>query len=211
MMRGAILTGVVLLGSVALTGCGDEESGDPQGSGGQPPGTSVTGGSVPGLPHSGAPKVTTPIADTSRWEADPCGVISEDLFTDAGFTIRRSVPNMNAPAGINCRWAIDGGGSVAGTFITKSPTGLSGIYSNNNQTPLEHFQPIAPIEGQPAVEAMEFDTPTDGACAISIGLRDDLTYKVHLIADKDSPLAAEPCKWAATIAGLAVRNMKQGG
>lgn len=209
-MRGASLTAVVLLAFVALTGCGDDESGNPQGPDDQPPGTSAPGG-VPGLPHSGAPKVTTPIADTSRWEADPCSVITEEQLADAGIAIRKAAPDMDAAAGVACDWATEDVSLVGGTFITKSQEGLSAIYSNNNQTPFQHFQPIASIEGQPAVEAMSDDTPADGECAIDVGLRDNRSYKLHVLADKDSPLAAEPCKWAATIAGLAVRNMKQGG
>lgn len=210
-MRGAFLTAVVLLGAFGLTGCGDDDSGSPQTPGGQGPGTSVPGGSVPGLPHSGAPKVTTPIADTSRWESDPCSVVSDDQLASAGVVIRRTVPDMDTPGGPSCQWGIDGGGSFAGSFITEGGQGLSAVYANNSQTPFEHFQPISPVEGQPAVEAMSTASPRDGECAISVGLRDDRTYLMNLIADKDSPLAAEPCKWAATIAGLAVRNMKQGG
>lgn len=205
-MRGAILTAAAVAGAIALAGCADEVPEGSEQPRGQPPGTSV-----PGLPHSGAPKVTTPIADTSRWESDPCSVISEKQLADAGVAIRKVTPDMDSAAGVACDWATEDASLVGGTFITKSQEGLSAIYSNNSQSPFQHFQPIPPIEGQPAVEAMESGTPADGECAISVGLRDDRTFKMQVLPDKDSPLAAEPCKWAATIAGLAVRNMKQGG
>ncbi|MGH3431328.1 MAG: DUF3558 domain-containing protein [Thermocrispum sp.] len=193
-----------------LAGCSEEESGIPS-----PPGQNTGApqdGSVPGLPNSGAPKVPAPIADTSRWEADPCSVISNEQFSGAGLTIRRTTPDMDTPGGVSCDWAIEGGGSFGGTFITKSRFGLSAIYGNNGSTPFDHFQPIAPIEGHPAVEAMSNNTPADRQCAISVGLRDDLTYKVGIIStDEEDPQGAEPCRWAATIAGLAVQTMKQGG
>ncbi|MGH3952396.1 MAG: DUF3558 domain-containing protein, partial [Pseudonocardiaceae bacterium] len=167
-------------------------------------------GSVPGLPNSGAPKVPAPIADTSRWEADPCSVISNEQFSGAGLTIRRSIPDMDTPGGVSCRWGMEGGGSFAGTYITKSRDGLSAVYYNNANSPFEHFQPIAPIEGHPAVEAMSNQTPADGECAVDVGVRDDLTYVVQVNGEDDIPQGAEPCRWAATIAGLAVQTMKQG-
>ncbi|MGH3434567.1 MAG: DUF3558 domain-containing protein, partial [Thermocrispum sp.] len=203
-MRWTTLAAGVAVAAAVLAGCSEEESGMPS-----PPGQSTGApqdGSVPGLPNSGAPNVPTPIADTSRWEADPCSVISRAQLSGAGMTPDRFVPDLDTPGGVSCQWGFDGG-SFGGTFITKSPDGLSAVYYNNGNTPFEHFQPIAPIEGHPAVEAMSNQTPADGECAISMGLRDDLTYKMHLIADDGTAQAAEPCKWAATIAGLAVQTM----
>lgn len=80
---GLAATALALAG--ALASCSDEEPGVPSNETPLPPPTGASSGTAtPGLPHSGAPKVVSPIADTSRWEGDPCIMISSQQIESVG-------------------------------------------------------------------------------------------------------------------------------
>lgn len=208
-MRRLLMTAAAVVVSLGLVGCsGDAEPGVPTGEGDSGGTPTKGGGSNSGLPHSGAPKVATPIADTASWEADPCGVVTDSQFQNAGLKIRAAEPSEDS-FGPVCDWAIEGGGSFSGSFIAGGG-GLSAIYSNNEKGKFDHFEAIEDIEGQPAVMAMGVDDRNDGNCGIDVGIRDDMAYFVTMTADTGTPQGDDPCKWTSTIAELAVQTMKGG-
>lgn len=100
--------------------------------------------------------------------------------------------------------------SASGLFFTGIEDGLSHFYAKNEAGELGAFEPLAQIEGQPAVVAMTDDLRERGECNVHVGLRDELLYTVQMNADSDSPWYDDPCKAAQELATLAVRTMKGG-
>lgn len=198
----------ILASAVLLAACSGNEPGIPVPSG-QPGTQPPTATSQPGasLPHSGAPKVTSPIADTSKWEADPCSVISEEQLSSAGFKIRRFEPDLEDAAGPVCSWAIEEVGSFGAGFATVNPEGLSTVYASNTAGKFGVFTALSPIEGHPAVRAEKSDESSEGMCSVTVGIRDDLNFDVVVTFDAGTK---DPCKAAQDIAALAVQTMKGG-
>lgn len=171
-----------------------------------------TGQPANGLPHSGAPKVETPI-DTTKWESDPCAVITAEQFSAAGFPSAEGEEDLNSAGGSrSCNWAWpDELSSATGRFAMDSiKDGLSHYYARNEAGSTEYFEPLTSIEGHPALVAMTEDPRESGVCDVDVGLRDDAVYTVQMTADSDSPWYGGPCKAAQELATLAVRTMKGG-
>lgn len=193
-----------------LAGCTEGGTPTPTGT---TPGGQTTGAPAgnPNLPHSGAPKVSDPIADTAKWEADPCGVVSEAQLASIGIKLRETPePELDKSTGISCQWKTEGGfgSSFSGSLTTFNPEGMSSIYAKNEKDGLGVFEPLHPIEGHPAVRADQHDQSDSGHCGIAVGLRDDLTYDVDVSFDRESKEAKDPCGYAVKIATLAVKTMK---
>lgn len=207
--RNRILTtlGAIVASGAVLAACSDEP-GTPNRTGEQPTETSQRGGN---LPHSGAPKVANPITDTSAWESDPCGVISDQQFATIGIKIREAVPDPEAPVGPTCDWLTDSGASsFSGAFATINKEGLSTVYASNQAGKFGKFEVLEMIDGHPAVIAMERDETNEGVCSLAVGVRDDLDYGIVTTFDSDTPEAKDPCGTAQEIAALAVQTMKGG-
>lgn len=206
------LTLVAALTSAAvLAGCSDN---DPEASDGgteptqtaSPPSGSAGGG----LPHSGAPSVQNPIADTSRWEADPCAVISAEQIKSLGLEPTGS-KHKDEPTGPGCFWKFNADSPSAftgGLGTTGGREGISNLYKHKQQGSAAVFEELPAIEGHPAAVAMSKDDRSEGVCAVGVGLRDDLLYTLVMTADPSTPQGKEPCEWAAKVAGLAVQTMK---
>jgi hypothetical protein len=211
----AALTAAVASCAV-LVACSDD---DPSGSDGgnppiNPPSASIQPSGAPGeaLPHSGAPKVENPIADTSRWEGDPCTTISASQLSGLGLQApapqREDLPNL----GPGCFWEFDAE-TVSGFSVSfdsqAAGKGLSNLYKHRELGSAKVFEELPPIEGYPAIVVMlEKDRRAEGSCAVAVGIRDDLTVGVDMTADPSIPQGKDPCGWAAKVAALAVQTMK---
>lgn len=200
--------------SALIVGCSDEE---PGGFGGQtqiPTDTPSQPTGAPGeaLPHSGAPKVVNPIADTSRWEGDPCTVVPSNQLASAGLTAtapqREDLPGV----GPGCYWEFDpdtaSGFSVS--FASQGEgKGLSNLYEHKELGSAKVFEELPPVEGYPAIVIMlDEDRRAEGSCSVAVGIRDDLTVGVDMTADPSVAQGKDPCGSAAKVAGLAVQTMK---
>lgn len=195
-----------------VAGCSEEPgSPTPSGDAGQPSQTSP-GQPANGLPHSGAPKVENPI-DTTKWESDPCAVITAEQLSAAGFPSAEVEEDLNSAGGSHtCDWTwLNELSSATGRFAMDSiEDGLSHFYSRNAEGTLEAFEPLSSIEDYPAVIAMTDDVRENGECSVDIGLRDDSLYIIQMTADSDSRWYEDPCKAAQELATLAVQTMKGG-
>lgn len=209
--RSRLIAVQLVCGAGALvTACSDNEPGTPTPTN-QTTASASSGATAPSatLPHSGAPKVASPIADTSAWERDPCSVITESQFSGAGLGIRRFEPGTESGAGPYCDWALEGGGSFRVLFPTESGAeGLSRLYENKEKGLITAFAELAPIDGYPAVRANEKDESSEGICGVAVGVRDEFAYLVTTTLDPDSPAGKDPCATAQKIATLAVQTMK---
>lgn len=213
LIRKVAFAATVLAVASSLASCSDEEPGVP---GGQtplptPPTGASSGAPVEGLPHSGAPKVETPIADTSQWENDPCSAISADQLTSLGLTVpspeRHDIPNI----GPGCMWEFDSESASlfsAGFATQGSGKGMSSLYAHKAAGTAAYFEELQPIEGHPAALEGPKDDRAIGVCDLGVGLRDDLLYTVVVTADPSTPQGKDPCDFAAKVAALAVQTMK---
>lgn len=211
-MRASYACVLISAAILAVAGCSDEEPGVPDTGGDTPVVPPSTGAPTNGgLPHSGAPKVENPIADTSSWEADPCSVISADQL--AGIGLKAPTPQRDdAPdLGPGCLWEFDADSAsvFSGSLGTAGARqGISNLYQHKEQGTVEVFEELQPIEGHPAVISMPTDDRSEGACDVSVGLRDDLVYTVVMTAEPSTAQGKEPCEWAEKLATLAVQTMK---
>lgn len=209
----SLLVGALAVASV-LAGCSDEQPGVPADGGNisDPPTSSAGNPNEEGLPHSGAPSVTNPIADTARWEGDPCSLITSEQLGTLGLKApapeREDIPNI----GPGCYWEFDAD-SASGFSVSFASQGdgkgLSNLYEHNKLGTAKVFEELAPIEGYPAlVFILEEDRRGEGECSVAVGLRDDLTTGVDLTADPAIAQGKQPCEWAEKVARLAVQTMK---
>lgn len=155
------------------------------------------------LPRNGAPKVTRPLADTTRWEAKPCALLPKRQLTALGFDPMRTGPNDNGGPG--CTYDQMSLIAVTTTIGTRLPDGLSGLYAERNAFKL--FKPVDDLKGHPAVIADLTDRRRHGSCAIVVGLRDDLAYRTIVDADPKTRQGRNPCKFAADLTVLALHTM----
>lgn len=197
---------------VLVAGCSEEPgSPTPGGDAGQTS-QAAPGQQAKGLPHSGAPKVENPI-DTTKWESNPCAVITAEQFSAAGFPSAEGEEDLNSAGGSHtCNWTwLDELSSATGRFAMDSiKDGLSHYYARNEAGATEYFEPLTSIEGHPALVAMTEDPRETGECDVDVGLRDDAVYTIQMTADSDSRWYEDPCKAAQELATLAVQTMKGG-
>lgn len=197
-----------MLSVAGLSGCSSdgEVPGRPTSSQAAPSGS----GTSIGLPHSGAPKVTKPI-DASRYEHEPCSVVSQEQLLTLGIKIRLATPDAGDPTGRTCNWAMQRGeGAFSGAVLAKNGEGLSSLYYKNEDGGLAFFEAISSLGGYPAVVYDIVDGRSTGRCNAEVGLRDDLSYIMTAVAGTESPYRKTPCELAEKLAGLAVQTMKGG-
>lgn len=199
------------IATVAMTmACSPDSTGGEPGPANSQPATTTP---VSSLPHSGAPKVTTPMADVSAFESDPCSVATAEQFKSIGLKIRKSEADTESATGPSCNWFFDpaGTGTIDGSFMSANSEGLSNLYAKDKAGEWGLFQDAGKIDGHPAVFASREDERGDGACNLEVGLRDDLTFFVGVGARLDEgPLHKDPCGAAKKVAGLVIKTLKGG-
>lgn len=123
----------------------------------------------------GAPRVSNPL-DASKFLTQPCAVLSQTQL--AHFDIRRpGEPDTESAvareAGPRCVWYTEGGIFGMG-FLTGNKNGLSDTYRGRSRF---NFWEETTVEGYPAV----FNDPSDGrpagACNLTVGISDTLTFR----------------------------------
>lgn len=186
---------------MALAGC---SSGDGGGSKPAPTG--------PKLPHDGAPKVTNPIADTSKLSADPCSVLAAS--DRAALKVASATPKLHTVAGDTCNFTGQSGkmGSTSGTLLNSKaggPTeGLSTTFANAKSDGTK-LRTVGPYSGHPAVEQPIKGDST--SCEVIVGLSDQLAYGLT-VTDSDKTFGSgSPCQKAEKFTTRIMKNITQGG
>lgn len=188
---------VVVLGIATLAGC-SPVSGTPS-----PTTTTSTGPS--------APKVTNPI-DTTKYQADPCGLLTAAQVAPYTVTTPGSVVDGTSALGPGCSW----GNTNTGTtfivqFITANKVGLTALYINKDIILKGggYFEPTT-VQGYPAVFNSQADQRKDGTCSLAIGIADSLDYNVAVAMADFSPKYNDPCGMATQIADMAMTTLRGG-
>lgn len=201
---------IVFAGSLTvLAACSSETSGTPSPASTPAPSTSVnTSQQVPG---PGVPKVDVPI-DIERFRSAPCLALTDSQATEI---FGRSVPprpDVNAPAGPSCGWdPADGSGASVNVIFSKvrEELGLTGVYAAKG-TSYKFFEPVAPIEGYPAVLYGSTDSRSEGICSMAIGTSDRSTVDLGVTQNYQKNGTQDPCLAAQTVASKIVTSLKAG-
>jgi uncharacterized protein DUF3558 len=185
------------LAALALTACGGS-----------------TGGQATPVPLSSsstepmlAPRVSQPLTNTARYETDPCSAATISEIEKLGGAVGGTKVYEAIP-GKTCQWDFsNGSGNVGGAFITGNKRGLNSLYVEHQAGRLTTFQPVAPVEGYPAVVYSQGDEGP-GTCSLAVGVRDELTYTVITHLRAGNPALADPCKMATQLSEMVINRLK---
>ena len=159
------------------------------------------------LPSNGAPKVTHPLDDTSRFEQNPCSILTSTQTQE--LDLPSTGREDDGLLGLDCQWFNqDTQGQVTIGFLSKDSRGLSSSYAANEQGKYKYFNPLPPVEGYPAITYGTTDRRSSGICSVEVGVRDQLSFHVDLQLSQVNVGTKDPCATAAKVAGKALLTMK---
>jgi hypothetical protein len=199
---------VATLGLIVVAGCTTTSEGAPL-----PDSTSTSeapsSGESPSddLPSDGAPEVEDPL-DASHFEQNPCDALtSEDAEA-------LNVPTPGEPTevafGKGCRWRNKQTQGVVGIqFYSTDKRGLSSVYREAKGSDFPYFEPIADIEGLPAVAYDPETAKPTGDCSVAVGVTDQLAFAVQLDLSSANTGQKDPCTVAAQAAGMMAKTMRE--
>lgn len=207
-LLGGVLSLLLAAGCTTTSeGTPNPESGAASSGSEQPPSTSEApeGGD---LPFAGAPDIKKPL-DVSRFLTDPCLALTAQQAGQLG--VPQTGEQSEELAGTRCTWRNpETHGSTAITWIEKERQGLSGAYQANKLGKLAFFEPLAPIEGYPAVANDITDERDHGTCALAVGVANDLMFDLALqLSTQSIAEKKDPCEVAVVVAGMMLRTMKE--
>jgi hypothetical protein len=166
-------------------------------------------GSEDDLPSHGAPKVKAPLDTASRFEQDPCSILTTTQAQE--LDLPATGKQVDGALGLDCEWFNPTTrGEVTISSLTNNRRGLSGFYDANQRGEYPYFTPLPPIEGYPAITADVTDRRPDGVCVVVIGVTDQLTFGIALQLSQVNVGSKDPCEIATLVAGMALRTMKEG-
>jgi hypothetical protein len=161
------------------------------------------------LPSHGAPKVESPLENTSRFEQDPCLTLTAEQLRE--LDVSAVGEQEEVPLGIGCNWRNpETRGQVTIAFLPDDRRGLSASYAANEDGKYAYLEPLPPIEGYPAIAVDIVDRRPRGICIVEIGVTDQLVFDVVLYLSQANVGQKDPCDWATRVAGMALRTMQEG-
>ncbi|WP_245574010.1 DUF3558 domain-containing protein [Amycolatopsis nigrescens] len=202
---------VLAVGALALAGCSSEQPGNPVADGSSPGGTgsasSAPPGSGNGLPAAGAPKVASPLTDTLSFRQEPCSVLTPAQLGQLGVPAQGE--KTAGPTGPRCRW-YEQATSAAATiqWVEATKRGLTAAYEHRGE--YDVFKPMADINGYPTVAYGLKTDAAGGACAVLVGVTDELAYQAGIVQSRDNRGTEDPCEVAHTVAGMMLETIKGG-
>jgi hypothetical protein len=160
------------------------------------------------LPSDGAPKVTDPL-DASHFEENPCDVLNADQARQ--LNVDGQGERSDTSFGLGCRWqSAESNGNTSINFMSKDERGLSSTYRSYEEGEFQYFEPIADIEGQPAVALHPEDKNPKATCAIVVGLTDELAFMNITNLSSNNVGHKDPCESAVTAMTFMVQTIKAG-
>lgn len=187
------LSVIVPLSAVALivTGCGTQQA--------------------PGNAPQGAPSVQQPL-DTAAFEKEPCQSLKPPQTQSLGMGDAEGESELDPDIGASCTWSnVSSSGSLLSVAFPPQGAGVGSLYAKRDTYP--HFRELPPVNGYPAVVAMNGQTPPEqaGTCDLNVGVANDRMVSIHTAASSDqSPFKADPCGKAQQVAGEVVKTLQAG-
>ncbi|MFD5827354.1 DUF3558 domain-containing protein [Lentzea sp. NPDC060358] len=195
----------IVVGAAAvalLAGCdtGGGATGTPTNT--TPPPSSSAGG--------GAPEVRNPL-DLSAVEAAPCSALTPAQVESFGLPGVAGKVNTSSP-GASCIWLGASTPAKVAPALTVLPggTNLDSVYRNKDNGTYAVFEPMADVQGYPAVLTLATDERSKGNCEIVVGATADKAILFTIQAVTGSPKFADPCGAVTEFATLAVTTIKAG-
>lgn len=195
-----------LLPLALLAGCDGGEPGTPTATNtGAPtsaPGTTPT---TPSAAAGKAPTVTNPL-DASAFVADPCKSLADAQRND--FAMDKGTLESEAKDPI-CSWRSGPSKvSIGVWYVDEYPDGLNHVYQQNDAGFWKegYFEPTE-VSGYPAVFVDIGDGRPDGMCVLSVGVRTDLYFTVHVGLNTQGD---DGCVAAENVAAAVVETIKGG-
>jgi hypothetical protein len=159
------------------------------------------------LPSHGAPSVEAPLEDASRFEQDPCSILTAAQAQE--LTLPVTGKQEDGALGLDCVWRNpDTRGRVTIGFLTSNRRGLSAAYAANERGEYPYFIELSPIEGYPAIASDIVDRRSRGICIVEVGVSDQLAFNVSLQLSQVNVGQQDPCDTAVRVAGMALQTMK---
>lgn len=161
------------------------------------------------LPTNGAPKVENPLKGTSRFEQDPCSILTAEQAEN--LDLPATGKKDEGAAGLDCEWRNpDTRGRVTIGLLVNIDSGLSAAYAAHERGEYSLFDSLPPVEGYPAVALGIDDHRSEGLCSVEVGLTDQLAFHVDVQLSQVNVGTKDPCETAAKVAGQALQTMKEG-
>lgn len=158
------------------------------------------------LPSDGAPKVENPI-DATHFEQNPCDALTRTQANT--LNVDPTGTRADTSFGNGCLWRNpETGGSALISFLSKGERGLSDTYRSYHDGDFEYFEPIADIEGFPAVAWDTDSKKPANDCTLTIGLTDQLTVHVVTELSRDNVGQKDPCEVGAKVADEFLTTIK---
>jgi hypothetical protein len=158
------------------------------------------------LPSDGAPKVENPI-DATHFEQNPCDALTPEQAN--GLNVAPDGTRSDTSFGPGCAWRnAETGGNFHFGILTETKRGLSDTYRSNKDGKFTYFEPVADLEGFPAVA---FDTDEKNPtiqCSVVVGLTDQLTIQTLTQLSRANVGQADPCEVAIMATGEAMKTIK---
>jgi hypothetical protein len=153
--------------------------------------------------RNGAPPVDTPLNPT-RFLTDPCATLTKPQLVRLGINTPGK-PDTDSGvaqhAGPSCLWQ-ENGETFSADFITANKNGLADLYGARERD--AYFEETT-VNGYPAVFRDLSDRRDSGACSLSVGVTDDLYFKVQEQGRLDAQGA---CDRAKEVAVAVITTMK---
>lgn len=196
-MKRVVSAGLVTTALLALAACSTPANN-------QTPSAS-SGPSSPASSKLTAPPVPSPL-DASKFEQDPCTVLSQDQATHvANLTTRNKSDGNVAPI---CTWMDSDHNRVTLGFVPGNG-GLATVYKNQDNES-GYFKVAPDVMGYPAAFFGPHDDRNQGACQVATGVSNDNVITISADFQNSSSYYSDPCSVVIKAAEAAVTTMKGG-
>ncbi|MCG8917868.1 DUF3558 domain-containing protein [Actinokineospora sp. PR83] len=207
-MRGRLVA-FATMGTVLLAGCTVKEGGSatttPGASDSSKPSTTPSSSTTSGQGDD-VPKVSNPL-DVSKFVDKPCTGLTQTQLDRLGVG---NAEQDTQPTGEYCVWTNGRGGSVNLAFVV-GQGGLGGVYYGKKTGQFKFFQELPDISGYPAVIADLSDGRKNGACAVAVGMTDDIILDVDTTQSLDKVGDGDPCQVTVDVVEQILETVKAGG
>ncbi|HEX7308509.1 DUF3558 domain-containing protein [Lentzea sp.] len=180
-----------------------------------------TGGGTAGTPTNatqpttssaagGAPEVKNPLT-LSAFESAPCSTVTPAQVESFGMPGVAGKVNTSSP-GPSCIWLGASTPAKVAPALTILPEGtnLDSVYKNKDNGTYAVFEPMADVQGYPAVLTLANDERSKGNCEIVVGATADKAILFTIQAITGSSKFADPCGAVTEFANLAITTIKAG-